>query len=172
MTFNDVLAHSSGARECTKAGYYRQPGGLLLHSCWNSMACVCLASFVSQARGIKFYGVSTSEVIPGMLLHCCLEPTNPYDGNSVALVVGPGSSGSTVLGHLVREDSQCLAPLLRKGFEATGWVLRKGSKGRTHRVNLPMCFSSEKCCPLHMAVWVLVEELDGMEVGFARSRCS
>ena len=82
------------------------------------MACVCLASFISQARGIMFYGVSTSEVAPGMLLRCYLEPTNPYDGDCVALVVGP--FGNTVLGHLAREASLHLAPLLRKGLEATG----------------------------------------------------
>ena len=52
------------------------------------MACVCLASFISQARGIKFYGVSATAVCPGLFLRCNLEPTNPYDSDCVALVVG------------------------------------------------------------------------------------
>lgn len=82
------------------------------------MACFCLASFISQGRGIKFYDVPTSGICPGMQLLCCLEPTNPHDSDCVALL--KRGISHAVLGHLAREDSRYLAPLLRKGMEATG----------------------------------------------------
>ncbi len=72
-----------------------------------------LASFVSQARGIKFYD---SLPFAGMRFQCCLEPYNAYDRNCVALVL----PGLRMLSHLAREAAQFLAPLLRAGFQAHG----------------------------------------------------
>ena len=75
-----------------------------------------LASFKSQARGIKFYDVSASDLDVGRTFHCQLEPSNEYDSNCVALWVDSHS----MIGHLAREAANYLAPLLREGFEASG----------------------------------------------------
>lgn len=83
----------------------------LLQSCCDGMAS--LASFVSQARRIKFY---YSLLFVGQRFQCCLEPYNPYDRNCVALVL-PGHS---MLGHLAREVARLLALLLKAGFQAHG----------------------------------------------------
>ena len=53
-----------------------------------------LASFSSQARAVMFYDVYTSWVQAGQPLTVQLEPSNPHDGNSIAL-----------WGHLAREAS-------------------------------------------------------------------
>lgn len=76
-----------------------------------------LAAFQCQARGIKFYDVPTDSVHCGMKLRCELEPGNQYDGSCVALLL---EENSKMLGHLAREVSQYLAPLLRKGLTASG----------------------------------------------------
>ena len=78
-----------------------------------------LASFNSEARGIKFYDVLSSSVYVGQSLQCKLEPLNEYDSNCIALFVA-GGSGQSMLGHLAREDASYLAPLLRKGFQGFG----------------------------------------------------
>lgn len=75
-----------------------------------------LASFESEARGIVFYDVPASLLHVGLRVMCMLEPANLHDSNSIALLVGPHQ----VLGHLARESSQHLAPLLRFGFQAIG----------------------------------------------------
>ena len=80
------------------------------------MAAVPLCQFRSQARGIRFYDVPMSSVCLGVTFSCELEPTNHYDYNCIALMVGSASK----LGHLAREDACVLAPLLREGFEARG----------------------------------------------------
>ena len=74
-----------------------------------------LASFRSQARGIKFYDVPISAVSCGQSFECFLEPDNLYDGNCIGLRIG-----SQKLGHLAKEDARYLAALLREGFEANG----------------------------------------------------
>lgn len=66
-----------------------------------------LATFYSQARGIKFYGTPS---VGGHFL-CELEPSNPHDDNCIALVMPP-----LTLGHLAREAALHLAPLLRSGL--------------------------------------------------------
>ena len=75
-----------------------------------------LAFFFSQARGIKFYDFLLSEVVVGVQFLCQLEPHNTRDSNCVAL----WCSHSRMLGHLAREASTHLAPLLRNGFTADG----------------------------------------------------
>ena len=80
---------------------------------------VRLASFSSQARGIKFYDVSTSSIRVGTSLLFYLEPSNPYDSDCVAVWMC-GSPRTKMLGHLARETACHLAPLLRSGLVATG----------------------------------------------------
>ena len=53
-----------------------------------------LASFHSEAMGIKFYDVLTSSVCVGLSLECKLEPLNHYDSNCNALLV---SSSAAIL---------------------------------------------------------------------------
>ena len=81
-----------------------------------SVSICQLASFTSQARGIKFYDVSASRFVVGRKFYCQLEPSNAYDSNCIALWV----DSHCMLGHLAREAANCLAPLLRQGFEASG----------------------------------------------------
>ena len=78
-----------------------------------AMSSTVLATFYSQARGIMFYGAST---YLGQRFSCQLEPSNVYDVNCISLLVGHHHK----LGHLAREASQYLAPLLRAGFESCG----------------------------------------------------
>ena len=78
-----------------------------------------LASFRSEARGIKFYDVLTSSVYVGQPLHLELEPHNQYDSDCVAVYVSSAGSRS-MLGHLARESAEYLAPLLRAGFQGFG----------------------------------------------------
>ena len=78
-----------------------------------------LASFTSEARGIKFYDAILSSVYIGQSLQCKLEPLNQYDVNCVAVFLAT-VSGQSMLGHLAREDASYLAPLLREGFEGFG----------------------------------------------------
>ena len=78
------------------------------------MALTTLATFYSEARGIKFYGASS--VFVGQHLRCMLEPSNLFDSNAVALFLG----GYTKLGHLAKEASLHLAPLMMSGFQASG----------------------------------------------------
>lgn len=80
-----------------------------------STGCV-LASFSSQARGIKFYDVPSDFICVGGQFSCRLESTNLWDSDCIALVVGASSQ----LGHLAQEASHYLAPLLRAGFQASG----------------------------------------------------
>ena len=79
---------------------------------------VLLATFVSNVRGVRFYYVATSSVSAGGSVVLQLEPTNPYDCNCIAVYSG-SSFFSDKLGHLAREDTACLAPLLRSGLYAT-----------------------------------------------------
>ena len=72
-----------------------------------------LAVFLSEVRGIMFYG-STTYV--GQRFSCYLEPSNPFDVNCISLFAGPHQK----LGHLAREASLSLAPLLRAGLDANG----------------------------------------------------
>ena len=74
-----------------------------------------MASFGSEARGVMFYG-GPSLACVGSDVRCQLV-MNPHDDNAVGLV-----AGSSMWGHLAREDAVFLAPLLRTGFEATGLV--------------------------------------------------
>ena len=66
-----------------------------------------LATFKTQARGIKFYDVKEVEI--GQTFNCILEPSNPYDSNCIALCLSNGQ----MLGHLAKEAANYLAPLLR-----------------------------------------------------------
>lgn len=75
-----------------------------------------LASFQSQARGIKFYDAPHSSLHIGDSFVCQLEPSNPYDANCIGLFLEP----EVKLGHLTREDATILSSLLREGFEAKG----------------------------------------------------
>ena len=81
-------------------------------------APVSLASFSSQARGIKFYDVSTSSICVGDRLELRLEPTNEWDSDCIALWLS--CSPPKMLGHLALEAAKQLAPLLRSGFSASG----------------------------------------------------
>ena len=79
-----------------------------------------LASFSCQARGIKFYEVSTSDINVGDHLQLILEPENPWDSNCIAIMMSYSSSSQRKLGHLAREASCHLAPLISAGFQASG----------------------------------------------------
>ena len=81
-------------------------------------AFVSLASFSSQARGIKFYDVSTSSICVGDRLEFRLEPSNKWDSNCIALWLA--RSPPKMLGHLAREAASQLASLLRCGLSASG----------------------------------------------------
>lgn len=80
------------------------------------MMAAVLCQFKSQARGIRFYDVPMPAVCFGVTFSCQLEPSNHYDSNCIALMVGSSSK----LGHLAREDAGVLASLLQEGFEARG----------------------------------------------------
>ena len=83
------------------------------------MAVQCqLASFYSQVRGIKFYDVSANSTSVGTRLTFHLEPSNPRDGDCIA--VWMRSPRAAMLGHLAREAACHLAPLLRSGLVVTG----------------------------------------------------
>ncbi|ORU95139.1 MAG: hypothetical protein A6F71_10855 [Cycloclasticus sp. symbiont of Poecilosclerida sp. M] len=82
----------------------------------NMAAVPVLASFSAQARGIKFYDVPLPEISVGDHFSCVLEPLNPWDANCIALKLSP----TRTLGHLAREASVHLFPLLTAGFEASG----------------------------------------------------
>ena len=82
-----------------------------------STATVSLASFFSQARGIKFYGVETTSIHVGDSLDVRLDPSNRRDGNCVALWL---TDSSIKLGNLAREVAFHLAPLMRSGLTASG----------------------------------------------------
>ena len=75
-----------------------------------------LAEFFSEARGIMFYGLPASHL--GMQFSCQVKAGNPYDVDSIAIMTSYG-----MLGHLAREASRCLAPLLRAGIQASGLAL-------------------------------------------------
>ena len=77
-----------------------------------------LASFQSQARGIKFYQVSTQSIRVGDQLSLHLDPTNAWDSNYISLWTH--SSPPRMFGNLARETASILAPLLRSGLAATG----------------------------------------------------
>ena len=89
---------------------------ITLHFAANMAAPSILASFSSQARGIKFYDVPTYEIGVGDQFVCQLEPWNPKDADCIALRTSP----TRMLGHLAREASAYLASLLRDGFKASG----------------------------------------------------
>ncbi len=76
-----------------------------------------LASFSALAKGINFYQVGLEDVRRGIRLSCYLEVGNAKDPNSVLLKCLP-RLGS--LGHLDRDASAFVAPLLRYGFVADG----------------------------------------------------
>ena len=60
--------------------------------------------------------VPTYEIGVGDQFVCQLEPWNPKDADCIALRTSP----TRMLGHLAREASAYLAPLLRDGFKASG----------------------------------------------------
>ena len=79
-------------------------------------AAVCeLASFSSQARGIKFYEVSISEINVGDHVHLNLEPDNNWDSNCIALMIAYSSRQK----NLAREASCHLSHLISAGFQAS-----------------------------------------------------
>ncbi len=78
-----------------------------------------LAYFCAVARGIHFYDFSLEEVVAGLRFGCEREPLHAKDPNSIRLGCGPAGT----LGHLGREASAHLAPLLDAGFDAHGYVL-------------------------------------------------
>ena len=82
-------------------------------------APVSLASFSSQARGIKFYDVSTGSICVGDRLELRLEPTNEWDSDCIALWLSC-CSPPKMLGQLALEAARQIAPLLRSGFSASG----------------------------------------------------
>ena len=68
--------------------------------------------FCAQASGIQFYDVPLDEVKE--LRFCCdLEPSNARDTNSIWLKCSP----TCILGHLAREASAHLVPMLLSGFQ-------------------------------------------------------
>ena len=75
-----------------------------------------LASFRAQARGIRFYDVPLGDVKEELRFRCELEPFNARDTNSICLKCSP----TCTLGHLAKEASAHLAPLLLAGFHAEG----------------------------------------------------
>ena len=82
-----------------------------------STVVIPLASFLTQARGIKFYDVLSSWIHVGQQLTLQLEPSNPYDGSCIALWL---ATACMMLGHVAREAAVELAPLLRCGLVASG----------------------------------------------------
>ena len=84
--------------------------------CSAAIVCEVLASFCAQARGIHFYDVPLGDVKEELSFRCELEPFNMRDANSVCLKCSP----PCILGHLVKEASAHLAPLLLAGFQAEG----------------------------------------------------
>ena len=77
-----------------------------------------LASFLSQARGIKFYQVPISSIVVGDLVSINLDP-NAWDSNCISLWTR-SAHGSRMLGHLAKETAALLAPLLKSGLVASG----------------------------------------------------
>ena len=75
-----------------------------------------LATFLSEAKGIRFYDVPLANV--GLRFCCELEPFNAKDHNSVCLKC----ARFRMLGHLAKEASDFIAPLLKSGFVADGYV--------------------------------------------------
>lgn len=79
-----------------------------------------LASFQSQARGIKFYQVSTQSICVGDHLTLHLDPSNAWDSNCISLWMHSLHVPPRMLGNLAKETAFVLAPLLRSGVVATG----------------------------------------------------
>jgi hypothetical protein len=75
-----------------------------------------LAVFSSQARGIMFYNVPS---YVGQHFKCFLDPSNTHDVDAISLSVGPHQ----MLGHLAREASHFLGPLLREDFKHLGKLI-------------------------------------------------
>ena len=81
---------------------------------------VPLCSLLSLLRrGVSASTMYLLEVKESLMFSCELEPRNARDENSIVLKCCP----TATLGHLAREASVHLAPLLRRGFQAEGWVL-------------------------------------------------
>ena len=70
-----------------------------------------VASFGSEACDVMFYG-GPSLACVGSDVHCQLV-MNHHDDNAMGLL-----AGSSMWGHLAKEDAVFLALLLRTGFEA------------------------------------------------------
>jgi hypothetical protein len=85
------------------------------------MACVIidqhllLGSFITKARGIMFYDVTSIRV--GAPLIVRLDPYNPFDINCVELF-----SAGRKLGHLSKEAACVIAPLKRQGLQLKAWI--------------------------------------------------
>ncbi len=75
-----------------------------------------LVTFSARARGIKFYDIPLPNVRSGWRFCCELERHNARDANSICLKCSP----TCTLGHLPREVSAHLAPLLQAGIFADG----------------------------------------------------
>ncbi len=73
-----------------------------------------LVTFSARERGIKFYDIPLPNVRLGWRFRCELERHNARDANSICL------KSICTLGHLAREVSAHLAPLLQAGFFADG----------------------------------------------------
>ena len=85
------------------------------------MACaiidqhLLLGSFITKARGIMFYDVTSIRV--GAPLIVRLDPYNPFDINCVELF-----SAGRKLGHLSKEAACVIAPLKRQGLQLKAWI--------------------------------------------------
>jgi len=75
-----------------------------------------LASFRSEARGVHFYDFRPEDIVVGLRFCCERELLNAKDPSSILLRCGL----SGTLGHLGREASAYLAPLLDAGLVANG----------------------------------------------------
>jgi hypothetical protein len=71
----------------------------------------CVSLFVA--------GSNSNCVVAGSNSNCVALFVAGSNSNCVAPFVA-GSSGQSMLGHLVREDTSYLAPLLREGFQGFG----------------------------------------------------
>ncbi len=109
-------------RSCFKTGLTRRVGvrRTTKSSKFNGFIPVFSARLISVlSRGIHFYDFSPEEVVAGLRFGYEREPLHAKDPNSIRLGCGPAGT----LGHLGREASAHLAPLLNAGFDAHGYVL-------------------------------------------------
>ena len=70
---------------------------------------ILLVSFITKARGIMLYDVSSVSIEMSLQLH--LDPYNPYDVNCVELF-----AAGRKLGHLCKEAACIISPFKRQGL--------------------------------------------------------